>query len=455
LTTPPEPGLEPAQAQVDLGQGPVLALLVRYAIPAIVATAAASLYNIIDRVFIGHGVGPMAISGLALTFPLMNLAAAFGAMVGVGAAALVSIRLGEGRRLEADAVLGNAIFLNLLLGLCFTVLGLVFLDRVLATMGASPETLPFARQFMRVILLGNVFQHLYLGLNGIMRASGHPRRAMATTLLTVGVNLVLAPLFIFGFGWGIRGAALATVAAQIAGTAVSFSHFTSGPSPLRFALAHLRPRPAVIRDIFAIGMSSFVMLFCSSIVILLVNIRLERYGGDYAIGAFGIINAMTNLFVMIVIGVNMGMQPIAGFNFGARQFDRVREVFRWAVVLATGVTTLGCLLCELAPQAVAGTFTRDPRLTAMAVRGLRLTFIVFPFVGFQMVTSSFFQSIGRARISLFLAFSRQVIFLIPFLMILPAHFGLDGVWIAEPVADLIAFLIAVALMRTQGVRLEA
>lgn len=436
-------------ASEALGQERVPTLLVRYSIPAIVATAAASLYNIIDRVFIGHGVGPMAISGLALTFPLMNLAAAFGAMVGVGAAALVSIRLGEGRRGEADAILGNAIFLNVVLGLCLTVFGLAFLDRILASMGASRETLPFARQFMRIILLGNMFQHLYLGLNAVMRASGHPRRAMATTLMTVAVNLALAPLFIFGFGWGIRGAALATVTAQVAGTAVAFNHFIGGPSPVRFLAAHLRPRLAVIRDILSIGMSSFVMLFCASIVILLVNIRLERYGGDYAIGAFGIINALTNLFAMVIIGVNMGMQPIAGYNYGARRFDRVDEAFRWAVGIATGVAILGFLLGELFPHAVAGAFTRDPRLIAQAVRGMRLTFIIFPFVGYQMVTSSFFQSIGRAKISLFIAFSRQVIFLIPFLVILPIHFGLDGVWLAEPVADLIAFLIAFLLMRNR------
>lgn len=445
LEKPPRP--EGGPAAQALGEERIFTLLVRYSIPAIIATAAASLYNIIDRVFIGHGVGPLAISGLALTFPLMNLAAAFGAMVGVGAAALVSIRLGEGRRGEADAILGNAIFLNVLLGLCFTVFGLASLDWILALMGASPDTLPFARQFMRVILMGNMFQHLYLGLNAVMRASGHPRRAMGTTLLTVGINLALAPLFIFGFGWGIRGAALATVAAQVVGTAVAFNHFIGGPSPLRFVAAHLRPKLAVIRDIFAIGVSTFVMLFCSSIVILLVNIRLERYGGDFAIGAFGIINAMTNLFVMVIIGVNMGMQPIAGFNFGAGRFDRVGEVFRCAVRLATGIAILGFLLGELFPRAVAGAFTTDPRLIAQAVRGMRLTFIIFPFVGYQMVTSSFFQSIGRARISLFLAFSRQVIFLIPFLVILPIHFGVDGVWVSEPVADLIAFLIAFLLMR--------
>lgn len=441
-----------ALPRTPLGHDPVLRLLIRYSVPAITATAAASLYNIIDRVFIGHGVGPMAISGLALTFPFMNLAAACGALVGVGAAALVSIRLGERDQAAANHILGNAIFLNLLIGTCFSGFGLLFLDRILAGMGASRATLPFARSFMQVILLGNVFQHMYLGLNSIMRASGRPHRAMGTTLLTVGVNLVLAPLFIFGFGWGIRGAALATVTAQIVGTLVAFLSFTRGHSQVAFIPTCLRPQARVIRDIFAIGMSSFVMLFCSSIVITLFNLRLERYGGDYAIGAFGIINAMTNLFVMIIIGVNMGMQPIAGFNFGARQYARVAEVFGWAVAIASGVATLGFLLGEVCPLAVARLFTHDPRLLVQAVRGMRLAFATFPVIGFQMVTSSYFQSMGRAKVSIFMALSRQVLFLIPFLLLLPPWLGLDGVWAAEPVADLVSFLVAFQFFRTQGRR---
>lgn len=432
-----------------LGTASIGRLLAQYSIPAIVGMAAASLYNIIDRVFIGHGVGAMAISGLALTFPVMNLAAAFGALVGAGGATLVSIRLGEGRPREADAILGNTLFLNVILGLCTSILGLVFLDRILFGMGASRETLPYARQFMQIILLGNVFTHLYLGMNNVMRASGYPRKAMITTLLTVGINLVLAPTFIFGLHWGIRGAAFATVCAQAFGTLWNLLHFLRKDSSVRFKRGCFRPRLGIIRGIFAIGMSNFTTLFCASMVAVIYNLRLANYGGDYAIGAFGIINSLAGLFVMVTVGVIMGMQPIAGFNFGARQFDRVTRVFRCAVIAATCVTTCGFLLGEIFPEAVARAFTGDPELVRQAVMGMRLVFAMFPIIGFQMVTSGFFQSIGRAKVSVVLSLSRQVLCLIPFLIVFPLSWGLKGVWIAEPAADLTASLITLVVLRAQ------
>lgn len=282
---------------------------------AIVGTSVASLYNIIDRIFIGHGVGPMAISGLALTFPMMNLAAAFGALVGAGASALVSIRLGEKNREEANLILGNTVFLNLVLSTLFSVACLLALDRILFVMGASNLTVLYARQFMQVILVGNVFTHLYLGLNNVMRASGSPRKAMGTTLLAVGVNIVLAPLFIFVFHWGIRGAAFATVVAQVVATMRCFLHFLNKDTGVRFVAGCMRPNGRIIRDIFSVGMSNFALLFCASFVAVAYNMRLAVYGGDYAIGAFGIINSIGNLAVMITAGLNMGMQPIAGYNF--------------------------------------------------------------------------------------------------------------------------------------------
>jgi len=432
-----------------LGTAPIGRLLAQYSIPAIIGMAAASLYNIIDRVFIGHGVGAMAISGLALTFPVMNLAAAFGALVGAGGASLVSIRLGEGRLREAEAILGNTLFLNVVLGLCTSALGLVFLDRILYGMGASRETLPYARQFMQIILLGNCFTHLYLGMNNVMRASGYPRKAMVTTLLTVALNLILAPTFIFVLHWGIRGAALATVCAQAFGTLWNLLHFLRKDSSVRFKRGCFRPRPGIIRGIFAIGMSNFTTLACASLVAVVYNLRLARYGGDYAIGAFGIINSLAGLFVMVTVGVIMGMQPIAGFNFGARRFDRVERVFRFAVIAATGITTCGFMLGEVFPRAVAGAFTRDPQLVHQAAEGMRLIFLLFPIVGFQMVTSGFFQSIGRAKISVVLSLSRQVLFLIPFLVALPLFWGVKGVWISEPAADLTASLVTLLILRAQ------
>ncbi|HNY42880.1 MAG TPA: MATE family efflux transporter, partial [Bryobacteraceae bacterium] len=334
-----------------LGTGKVGRLLLEYSFPAIIGNSAASLYNVIDRIFIGHGVGPMAISGLALTFPMMNLAAAFGALVGAGAAALVSIRLGQRNRQEANVILGNTVFLNLVLSTAFSVVCLVFLDNALFAMGASSQTLPYARQFMQIILAGNVFTHLYLGLNNVMRASGYPRKAMFTTLLTVGVNVVLAPLFIFVFGWGIRGAAFATVCAQVVGTVRSVLHFAQKDSIVHFYPGCLKPNLRIIKDIFSIGMSNFVMLSCASFVSVAYNLRLARFGGDYAIGAFGIVNSIASLVIMIAAGLNLGMQPIAGYNFGARKFDRVERVFRLAVICSTLVTTLGFILAEVFPSA--------------------------------------------------------------------------------------------------------
>jgi putative MATE family efflux protein len=432
-----------------LGTARVAHLLLQYSVPAIIATAAASIYNIVDRVFIGHGVGPLAISGLALTLPLMNLAASLGALVGAGASALVSIRLGQHDRQEADSILGNTVLLNVVLGTTYAALCLVFLDRILLAMGASQETLPYAREFMQVILLGNVFTHLYLGLNNVIRASGFPRKAMGITLLTVGVNLVLAPLFIFAFHWGIKGAAFATVSAQIAGLVCAFLHFTGKYCPIHFRPGCFVPRPRIIRDIFSIGMSSFITLSCASCVTAIVNVQLARYGGDYAIGAYGIVSALAGLFVMICTGLNMGMQPIAGYNFGAGRFDRVVKVFRLAACAATCITTVGFLLVEVFPGQVACAFTGDPQLIGQAVTGLRFTFFLFPIVGFQMATASFFQSIGKARISVVLSLSRQVLFLIPFLLALPLVFDLNGVWIAGPAADFTASLVTFWMLRTQ------
>jgi putative MATE family efflux protein len=316
-------------------------------------------------------------------------------------------------------------------------------------MGASPQTLPYARQFIQVILLGNVFTHVYLGLNNVMRASGYPGKAMITTLVTVAVNLALAPVFIFAFHWGIRGAAFATVCAQCAGTIWAFLHFTRREHTVRFRRGCFRPKPRIIRDILSIGLPSFILLFCASFVAVLVNMRLTRYGGDYAIGAFGIINVVLSLFIMITVGVNMGMQPIAGYNYGARKLGRAIQAYKLAICAATCITTCGFLLGELLPRAVASAFTSDAELISQAVRGMRIFFVLYPLVGFQMVTSSFFQSIGKAKISIILSISRQILFLIPFLIVLPVFWGLNGVWMAGPAADCTATMVTSLVLITQ------
>lgn len=433
----------------SLGTEKLGKLLLQYSVPAIVATAAASLYNIIDRIFIGQGVGPMAISGLALTFPLMNITAAFGAMVGVGASAMVSIRLGQNDRKGATLILGNAVMLNIILGISVAAITLVFLEPILYALGASKETLPFAKEFMQVILLGNVFTHLYLGLNNIMRASGYPGKAMVTTLITVGINLALAPLFIFSFHWGIRGAALATVIAQVIGTLWSTLHFSKSGSFVHFLPGYMRLKKEIIKDIISIGMSSFLMLLSASVVISILNLSLGKYGGDYAIGAFGIINSIGNLTVMVVIGFNQGMQPIVGFNYGARKIPRVLRTFKLTIFAGTCVTIFGFLLAEIFPKQIVSAFTGNDDLIKLAVNGMRINMMMFPIVGFQVVASSFFQSIGKAKVSIYLSLTRQVVFLIPALLILPHFLGLNGVWLGGPVADLTSSLLTLFVLKWQ------
>lgn len=438
----------------ELGVAKVGKLLLQYSLPAITATAAASLYNIIDRIFIGQGVGPLAISGLALTFPLMNITAAFGSLVGVGAGTMVSIRLGQHDRKGATLILGNAVMLNMILSTLVAVTALLFIEPILYAIGASPETMPYAKEFIQVILAGNIFSHLYLGLNNIMRASGYPGKAMVTTLLTVAVNLALAPLFIFVFKWGIRGAALATVLAQITGTIWVILHFTKIDSFLHFLPGYMKLMKKIVKDIFSIGMSNFIMLISASIVTLIMNLSLRKYGGDFAIGAYGILGSIGNLVVMIVIGFNQGMQPIVGYNYGARQMARAFRTYKLTVFAGTCVTCSGFILAEIFPRQIASAFTTNSELIAMAAMGMRLNFILLPIVGFQVVTSNFFQSIGNAKISIFLSLSRQVLFLIPALLVLPRFLGLNGVWLGGPASDLMSSMLTFFVLRWQMKRLK-
>ncbi|KAF5030018.1 Multidrug export protein MepA [anaerobic digester metagenome] len=430
----------------QLGKGKIPNLLLNYALPAIIGTTASSLYNIIDRIFIGQGVGAMAISGLALTFPIMNLAIAFGTLVGAGASALVSIRMGQKRRADAIRILGNALVLNLIIGISFTVLSLIFLEDILRLFGASDQTMPYAHDFMQIILSAVVVSHLFFGLNNVMRASGYPKKAMTSILLTIGVNIILAPLFIFVFKWGIRGAAFATVISQSVGLIWVLIHFMSRKPYLHFRPSGFRLKKRIVTDIFAIGLSPFLIHTTSSAVALITNLQLTGFGGDYAIGAYGIIGSIGMLAVMIVLGLTQGMQPIVGYNYGARQYDRVTGALKLTILWATAISFLGFLAGIILPEQIARAFTNDETMIATTVHGMRITMIVFFVVGFQVVVSSFFQYIGKAKIAIFLSLSRQVIFLIPFLLILPSVFGLDGVWIALPTSDLIASAITAFIL---------
>ena len=438
-----------------LGTERIGKLLMQYALPAIIAQTAASLYNMVDSIFIGHGVGPMAISGLALTFPLMNLSAAFGAMVGVGASTLISVKLGQRDYTTAQRVLGNVFVLNLLLGAAFAVVTLAFLDPILYFFGGSAETVPYARDYMEIILLGNVITHMYLGLNAVLRSSGHPRKAMYATIATVIINTILDPVFIYGFGWGIRGAAIATIVAQAIALAWQLRLFSNPNELLHFHKGIFRLQRKIVFDSLAIGMSPFLMNVASCLIVIVINQGLQRHGGDYAIGAYGIVNRLAFIIVMIVMGFNQGMQPIAGYNYGARQYDRVNKVLKLTIFYATGTTTLGFLVGMLMPEVAVGLFTSDSQLITLAAQGLRVTVIFFPIIGFQMVTSNFFQSIGMAGKAIFLSLSRQMLILLPCLLILPEFFGMWGVWYSMPVSDCLASIIAATMLIHQFRKFKA
>ena len=349
-------------AALELGTERIRKLLVQYAVPAIIAMTASSLYNMVDSIFIGHGVGPLAISGLALTFPLMNLAAAFGSLVGVGAATLISMRLGQRDYETAQRVLGNVLVLNLIIGIAFGLAALLFLDPILYFFGASEATIGYAREYMTVILLGNVVTHMYLGLNSVLRASGHPRKSMYATINTVVINTILDPLFIFGFGWGIRGAAIATVLAQVISLVWQLRILSNKQELLHFRRGIYCLQKKIVRDMLAIGMSPFLMNLAACFIVILINKGLKEYGGDLMIGAYGIVNRLAFFFVMIVLGVNQGMQPIAGYNFGAKQYDRMMRVLKLTMIGATCVTTAGFLLGEFMPRLAVGMFTSDEEL---------------------------------------------------------------------------------------------
>ncbi|MDO5419521.1 MAG: MATE family efflux transporter [Bacteroides sp.] len=429
-----------------LGTESIGKLLMQYAVPAIIAMTASSLYNMVDSIFIGHGVGTMALSALALTFPLMNLGAAFGALVGVGAATLISVKLGQKDYDTAQRVLGNVFVLNILLGLAFTIIVFPFLDPILYFFGGSDETVGYARQFMEIILLGNVVTHLYLGLNAVLRASGHPKQAMYATIATVAINTILAPIFIFMFDWGIRGAAIATMSAQVIALLWQLKLFNNANELLHFRRGIFRLKRKIVFDSLAIGMSPFLMNLAACLIVILINQGLKKYGGDLAIGAFGIVNRLVFIVVMIVMGLNQGMQPIAGYNFGAKLYDRVNKVLKLTIIYATCVTTFGFLVGMLAPNLVVGIFTSDAELTGLSATGLRITVMFFPIIGFQMVTSNFFQSIGMAGKAIFLSLTRQMLILLPCLLILPHFFGVAGVWYSMPVSDLLASLIALVML---------
>lgn len=433
-------------ATLELGTKPVGKLLMQYSIPAIIAMTAASLYNMVDSIFIGQGVGPMAISGLAITFPFMNLTAAFGAAIGVGASTCISVKLGQRDYSSANRILGNTFTLNLIVGIAIGVICLLFLDPILRFFGASNQTIVYARDYMEVILAGNVFSHMYFGLNAVLRSASKPRHAMFATIFTVVINTLLDPIFIYTFQLGIRGAAYATILSQILALIWQMKLFNNKKEFIRFTSGTYRLQKDLVRNIIGIGMSPFAMNVCACIVVIFINKGFVAYGGDLAVGAYGIDNRVAFFFIMITMGVTQGMQPIAGYNYGSQQLDRLMKVLRYSVYAGVAVMTTGFLVAMFLPELCVRMFTSDETLIAMAVRGIRIDMAAFPVVGYQMVVTNFFQSIGKAKISMFLSLSRQLLFLIPLLIVLPPQLGVDGVWLSLPVSDVIAAIVAAVMM---------
>lgn len=434
------------QATLELGTKPVGRLLWQYAAPAIVAMTASSLYNIIDRAFIGQIVGADAIAGLGITFPFMNLSAAFGAAVGVGASTCISVKLGQKDYKTAEELLGNTVTLNLIVGFLFMVVCMLFLDPILRFFGASEVTLPYAREFMEVILLGNMITHMYFGMNAVLRAAGKPRHAMYATLFTVACNIVLVITFVWLFRWGIRGAAMATITSQTLALCWQLWIFSDKEEIIHLKSGIYKLKVVLVRNIIAIGISPFLMNVAACIIVIFMNNQLVRYGGDMDVASYSISNSIAMMFVMFVMGVNQGMQPIAGYNYGAENYDRLMKVLNISMMAATAIMLTGWLIAMFLPYYCARIFTTDQSLIELSIFAIRVNMLVFPVIGFQMVITNFFQCIGKVQTAIFLSLSRQLLLLLPLLVVLPLIWGIDGVWAALPASDATAALMAAVVM---------
>lgn len=435
-----------SRVEKELGQMPIGRLLLLYSLPAIIATVASSIYNLVDRIFIGQVVGALALSGLTITLPLMNIATAFGTLIGSGAATIISIRMGENRKEDAMRTLANALLLNLIIGVVISCVGLYFLDDILILLGASNATLPYARTFMQIIFLGNPLSQLFFSLNTIMRASGYPTKAMLSVLLTMVVNVILVYVLIYRLHFGIEGAAMATVAGQLVGLIWVVIHFCKEDSHLYFTSSAFNLQWGIAKHIFSIGLAPFFIHICSCFVVAIMNWQLRNFGGDYAIGAFGIISTVVNLLTVTVLGLAQGMQPIVGYNYGAKQFSRVFRALWITIGIGSCITIVGFVVMQMFPFQIAYLFSDDLVMVTLIRDGMKVYTFMFSLIGFQVVVSNFFQSIGKPKLSIFLSLSRQVLFLIPLIVLLPMFWGLQGVWIAMPIADLLATIVTAILL---------
>lgn len=442
----------------ELGTAPVGRLLLKYSLPAVVGTVVSAVYNIIDSIVIGHAIDdPNVVSGIAVTFPVMNIVGALGMLIGAGAAARVSIVMGQNDRRVAEIILGNCIQLTVIIGLLYASAFAIFMDRILMLFGASPNSLPYAREFMLWVLPGMVLQNITFSYNNVMRASGYPGKAMYTNMIGAVLNCILAPLFLFGFGWGIRGAAIATDISMAVTAVWVMSHFFRKSSTLHFVRGTFRFNWPVIRGVLYIGMAPFLINVTGSAVNAIVNNSLLGYGGDNAVAAVVVFNRFVTIFVFVIIGICQGMQPIVGYNYGSGRYGRLFRTFAMAACAGVVVSTVGSLTGHFNARQIAMMFMQDEAQIECAVRCLRITTLTFWMVGFQIVTTNFFQSLGMAGKSVFLSLTRQIIFMIPLLLILPPVYGLDGVWSAYPISDLVSTLVAIGMLvfQVRHIRREA
>ncbi|MCH5215789.1 MAG: MATE family efflux transporter [Muribaculaceae bacterium] len=444
------------QSPIRLGEMPILKLLMEYSVPAIVASTAVSMYNIVDSIFIGRGVSPLAISGLAVTFPLMNLLVACCTLIAAGGATMSSIYLGQKEVKRANETLNTVFFLCLIHGVIFAGVSLIFLHPILEFFGATESIMPYAYDFMKIIVYGTPISYLYFGLNNLMRATGYPKKAMMSALFSVIANVILAPIFIFVLDWGIKGAAIATVISQTIALIWVLCHFFSKESYIRFRKGYKLVQTKLLPKLYGIGLSPFLMNVCSCIIVIILNKELLYYGGETGainVGAYGIINRIAMLSVMIVFGITQGMQPILGYNYGAANWERVKQTLRYGLTLGCIITTVGWVLCECIPEKISMMFTTDVVMIDITSRGLRLSLLVWPLVGLQIVIQNFFQSIGMPRISIFLSLTRQMIFLVPLLLLFSHLWGTNGVWLSLSTSDFIASMLAICTLVVQMKRI--
>ncbi len=416
-------------------------LLVRFSLPAIVALVVNALYNIVDSIFVGQGVGDLGLAGVTVCFPLVTVFIAFIMLIGMGATALVSIRLGEQQREAAETIVGNALVYFLILGLGLMVLGQLFLEDLLVLFGATPTVLPYAMDYMRIMLWGSVFLAVGSGMNNFIRAEGNPRTAMVTMLIGAATNIVLDYVFIFIFHWGIQGAAAATVLSYAVTSSWVLIYFFSGKSRISIKAKNLKLSAAVSGQIIKQGTPTFIVQITGSIQQLILNRKLAYHGGDLALAVIGVIMSITTFLVMPAMGIAQGAQPILGYNRGAQQYKRVKDTLLSAMIAATAIITIGFLVAKTWPAQLISLFNNNPDLLEMGTKSMAVYFKVMPLVGVQMLGASYFQAVGKAWQATLLALSRQVLIFIPLLLVLPYFWGLDGVWWSAPFSDLGAFLL--------------